>query len=59
MVLRTEHRATAKAEDIISWAREHMAAYKVPRIVEFADALPKSGSGKVMWRLLQAKDAAA
>ncbi len=59
VVLRTEHRATAKAEDIISWAREHMAAYKVPRIVEFADALPKSGSGKVMWRLLQAKDAAA
>ena len=30
-----------------------MAAYKVPRIVEFVDALPKSGSGKVMWRLLQ------
>jgi fatty-acyl-CoA synthase len=30
-----------------------MAAYKVPRLVAFADALPKSGSGKVMWRLLQ------
>jgi tripartite-type tricarboxylate transporter receptor subunit TctC len=29
-----------------------MAAYKVPRMVEFVDALPKSGSGKVMWRLL-------
>jgi fatty-acyl-CoA synthase len=38
---------------VIDWAREHMAAYKVPRIVEFVDALPKSGSGKVMWRLLQ------
>jgi fatty-acyl-CoA synthase len=38
---------------VIAWAREHMAAYKVPRIVEFVDALPKSGSGKVMWRLLQ------
>jgi fatty-acyl-CoA synthase len=25
----------------------------VPRIVEFMDALPKSGSGKVMWRTLQ------
>jgi fatty-acyl-CoA synthase len=25
----------------------------VPKLVEFADALPKSGSGKVMWRLLQ------
>ena len=34
-----------------------MAAYKVPKIVEFVDALPKSGSGKVMWRLLQDEEA--
>jgi len=55
-------RATAQgttAEDITTWAREHMAAYKVPKIVEFVDALPKSGSGKVMWRLLQDREAAA
>jgi len=30
-----------------------MAVYKIPRAVQFVDALPKSGSGKVMWRLLQ------
>ena len=59
VVLRAEARGKTTAEDIISWAREHMAAYKVPRIVEFADALPKSGSGKVMWRLLQAQEPAA
>jgi fatty-acyl-CoA synthase len=53
IVLRAEHRGHAQPEDIITWARDHMAAYKVPRLVEFADALPKSGSGKVMWRLLQ------
>jgi fatty-acyl-CoA synthase len=41
------------AEDIIAWSREHMAAYKVPRIVEFSDALPRSGSGKIQWRTLQ------
>ena len=35
-----------------------MAAYKVPRMVEFVSALPKSGSGKVMWRLLQDQEAA-
>ena len=52
-MLRAEHRGHAQPEDIIVWAREHMAAYKVPRLVSFADALPKSGSGKVMWRLLQ------
>ena len=56
VVLRAEHRASATPEDVIAWAREHMAAYKVPRIVEFAEALPKSGSGKVMWRLLQEKE---
>ena len=59
VVLRAEAKATAKPEDIVAWAREHMAAYKVPKIVEFVDALPKSGSGKVMWRLLQDQEAAA
>jgi fatty-acyl-CoA synthase len=59
IVLRQEARATATAQDIIDWAREHMAAYKVPRIVEFVDALPKSGSGKVMWRQLQERETAA
>jgi len=58
VVLRAEARATARPEDIVAWAREHMAAYKVPKIVEFVDALPKSGSGKVMWRLLQDQEAA-
>jgi fatty-acyl-CoA synthase len=56
-VLRAEARASAREEDIVAWAREHMAAYKVPREVEFVDALPKSGSGKVMWRLLQEQEA--
>jgi fatty-acyl-CoA synthase len=59
VVLRAEAKGSAKPEDIIAWAREHMAAYKVPRIVEFADSLPKSGSGKVMWRVLQDREAEA
>ncbi len=41
------------ADDIIAWSRKHMAAYKVPRIVEFSEALPRSGSGKIQWRALQ------
>jgi fatty-acyl-CoA synthase len=41
------------AEDIMAWSREKMAAYKVPRLIEFVDALPKSGTGKVQWRMLQ------
>jgi fatty-acyl-CoA synthase len=41
---------------IIDWCRENMAAYKVPRVIEFIDALPKSGSGKIMWRELQERE---
>jgi fatty-acyl-CoA synthase len=33
-----------------------MAAYKAPKLVEFVEALPRSGAGKVMWRLLQDKE---
>ena len=43
---------------IIAWARERMASYKAPRVVEFVDALPKSGSGKILWRQLQEQEAA-
>lgn len=46
-------------EDIMAWARENMAAYKIPRIVAFVDHLPKSGSGKVLWRELQARESGA
>jgi fatty-acyl-CoA synthase len=58
VVLREAHRASAKPQDVIDWAREHMAAYKAPRIVSFVDSLPKSGAGKVMWRLLQDEERA-
>ena len=58
VVLREAAKGKTSAEDIIGWAREHMAAYKVPKVVEFVDGLPKSGSGKVMWRLLQDREAA-
>ncbi|MCC7413387.1 MAG: AMP-binding protein [Gammaproteobacteria bacterium] len=43
-------------EALIIWARTQMAAYKVPRIVEFVAALPRTGSGKIMWRALQEKE---
>jgi fatty-acyl-CoA synthase len=59
VVLRAQAAGKTTAEDIVAWSREHMAAYKVPKIVEFVDALPKSGSGKVMWRLLQDREPAA
>ena len=46
-------RQESAPEEIIGWCREHMAAYKVPRVVEFVDSLPKSATGKIQWRVLQ------
>jgi fatty-acyl-CoA synthase len=59
IVLRDAARGSTSEQDIIDWAREHMAVYKVPRLVQFVEALPKSGSGKVMWRALQEQEQAA
>lgn len=53
VVLRSTHKGQVTEQNIIDWCRDTMAVYKVPRVVEFIDALPKSGSGKVMWRALQ------
>jgi fatty-acyl-CoA synthase len=57
VVLRDAARGHTTEQDIVDWCREHMAVYKCPRTVSFVDALPKSGSGKVMWRLLQEQEA--
>jgi fatty-acyl-CoA synthase len=59
VVLRATHKGQVSEQDIIDWCRENMAVYKVPRVVQFTDALPKSGSGKVMWRALQEAEAAS
>ena len=53
VVLRAVARGQTTEDDIINWCKDNMAAYKYPRVVQFVEALPKSGSGKVMWRALQ------
>ncbi|HJZ26644.1 MAG TPA: hypothetical protein VJ370_10255 [Streptosporangiaceae bacterium] len=40
---------------MISWSRDHMANYKVPRRVVFRAALPRNASGKVLKRQLKAE----
>ena len=40
-------------EALVQWAREHMATYKAPREVRVIDALPATGAGKVLRRLLR------
>ncbi len=53
VVLKAASRGKVKPADIIEWAKEKMAAYKYPRVVEFVSELPKTGTGKVFWRKLQ------
>jgi fatty-acyl-CoA synthase len=56
VVLRPEARGQTQPEEIVEWARTQMAVYKYPRVIEFVDALPKSGAGKVLWRVLQEQE---
>jgi acyl-CoA synthetase (AMP-forming)/AMP-acid ligase II len=43
--------------EVIAWARDHMANYKVPRRVEIVDALPTNPSGKVLKYVLRERAA--
>ena len=45
--------ATVTAEQLIAHCREHLAAYKLPRAVQFVDEVPITASGKIMRRLLK------
>lgn len=56
VVLKADFQRKVTGEDILSWSRLHMAAYKAPRLLEFSDALPRTASGKLMWRALQEKE---
>ncbi len=49
---------TATEEEIITFCREKLAAYKVPKKVEFRDSLPKSAVGKVLRKILRDEEEA-
>jgi fatty-acyl-CoA synthase len=55
VVLKNAAKRTS-SKDIIDWARERMAAFKVPRTVEFVEELPKTSTGKILWRKLQEEE---
>jgi long-chain acyl-CoA synthetase len=44
--------ATTTGDDLVAWAKEQMAAYKYPRIVEVVSALPMTATGKILKREL-------
>ena len=49
---------TATEEEIITFCREKLAAYKVPKLVEFRSSLPKSTIGKVLRKILREEEMA-
>ena len=53
VILNSVYKDKVDEQDIIEWAKEHMASYKYPRFVEFIDKLPTTASGKILWRTLQ------
>ena len=50
IVLKSGTRSTS--EDIITFCRDRLAKYKIPRSVEFVEYLPKNFLGKVLKRKL-------
>jgi len=55
-VVLKEHE-TLTADELIAFLRQHLAAYKVPRQVEFRDQLPKTMVGKALRRVLREESA--
>jgi fatty-acyl-CoA synthase len=56
VVVLKEGFSSVTGEEILAWSKTQMASYKAPRLIEFTDALPRTGSGKLMWRALQEKE---
>lgn len=50
---------TLDPDEVIQFCRQHLAAYKIPRLIEFRQELPKSLVGKVLRRVLLEEEAAA
>ena len=41
-------------EELIAFARERLAGYKLPKAIDFVDELPRNPSGKILKRVLRA-----
>jgi fatty-acyl-CoA synthase len=56
IVLKKESKEKITAQQITEWARGRMAAFKVPRVVQFVNELPKTATGNILWRILQEEE---
>lgn len=53
IALKAEFKDKVTQQEIIDYCREHLAAFKVPKTVQFMDSLPKSAVGKILRRVLR------
>jgi fatty-acyl-CoA synthase len=53
VILNNGFEGKVSEEEIIEWSKQHMAAYKYPRQIEFRKQFPMTSSGKILWRKLQ------
>ena len=56
VALKEENKGSVTPEEIISFCKERMAAYKYPRQVEIVPEIPKTLTGKFLRRTLRAKE---
>ena len=52
VIIKNKDHDDVTEDDIVAWAKEQMASYKYPRIVEFVDELPMTATGKILKREL-------
>ncbi|MBI4798312.1 MAG: AMP-binding protein [Desulfarculus sp.] len=58
IVLKPGQEGQVSEQALLAWAKDKMAAYKCPRFIEFRDEVPKSGTGKLMRRILREEEEA-
>ena len=56
VVLKDEHKGKVTEEDLEAFARKHLAPYKVPKLWEIRNELPKTAVGKILRRVLREEE---
>ncbi len=58
IALKPESKGKVTEKEMVEWAKNNMAAYKYPRLVEFRDEIPKGTAGKILRRVLKEEEMA-
>ena len=53
VVVKDGHRGRVSEAELVAFCRSRLTGYKVPRVVEFRDALPQTATGKMLRRALR------